>query len=44
MRRSFDGDDAALTVGLEIALTDNAIQGVGDVVDQHLVVQLDAIL
>ena len=39
-----DGNDTALTVRLLIARADGAAQGAGDVVDKHLVVELDGLL
>ena len=40
----FDDDDAALAGEILILLADHALQRLGDVVDQHLVVQLDTVL
>ena len=40
----FHDHDAALAEGIHVLLADHAAQVFGDVVDQHLVVQLHAIL
>ena len=41
---SADRDDTALAVGFFISIADHAAQGLGDIVDQDLVVQLDGFL